>query len=76
MLPQIFEKFADFVRGNLLWVALSLLVVAQLAAFWMVCSQQVQQAQARVATIHAQRAAAPGHEAAAATGMPSYVAYR
>lgn len=34
-------------RSRLFWLALGALAVAQLFAFWLVCSQQVQKAQAR-----------------------------
>jgi len=34
-------------RSRLFWVALGALAVAQLFAFWLLCSQQVQKAQAR-----------------------------
>jgi hypothetical protein len=44
-------------RDKLLWGFLGLLVVAQLAVFWMLCSQQVQKAEMRDASIRVQRVA-------------------
>ncbi|MEO5670620.1 MAG: hypothetical protein ABIR26_08000 [Ramlibacter sp.] len=64
-------------RTHLLWIGLSLLVLGQLVAFWMLCSQQVRQAEIRVATLHAQRVDTGIHrEPAVTAGVPHYVAYR
>ncbi|HSI53751.1 MAG TPA: hypothetical protein VK981_07245 [Ramlibacter sp.] len=44
-------------RDKLLWGFLALLVIAQLVVFWMLCSQQVQKAQMRDASVRDQRMA-------------------
>jgi hypothetical protein len=44
-------KTAHLPRGNLFWLAVSGLAIAQLVAFWMLCNQQVRQAEARHATV-------------------------
>ena len=56
MLSQLLEK-AGLSRAHLFWGLLSLLVVGQLIAFWMLCSQQVHKAAVRDATLHVQRVA-------------------
>ena len=37
----------DTSQGKLVWLFLGVLVIAQIIAFWMLCSEQVQNAQAR-----------------------------
>lgn len=44
-------------RSNLFWAALGALALGQLMALWLVCSQQVQQAQARQTTVTMQETA-------------------
>ena len=58
MLPRLLAKTADLPREKLLWMVLGALVVAQLVAFWMLCSSQVRNAELRDATWQAQRVAA------------------
>ena len=49
---------AGITRDHVLWAALSVLVVAQIVAFWMLCSHQVRKAaETRVAAIHTQQVA-------------------
>ncbi|MES2635398.1 MAG: hypothetical protein V4669_20695 [Pseudomonadota bacterium] len=55
MLPRITVKTADLQRDKLMWIALGALVVAQIVAFWMLCSSQVMKAQERHESIQAQR---------------------
>ncbi|MEO7391711.1 MAG: hypothetical protein ABIU58_06025 [Ramlibacter sp.] len=74
MLSLMLEKTTGLTRGNLLWIALSFLVVAQLAAFWILCSQQVKQAELRVATLQAQRVAGHGKAAPAFRAETQYYA--
>ena len=51
------QNTARISRDHVLWAALSLLVVAQVVAFWMLCSHQVRLAEAREATLKVQRVA-------------------
>ncbi|MEO5669391.1 MAG: hypothetical protein ABIR26_01760 [Ramlibacter sp.] len=51
------RNVARISRDHLLWAVLSLLVVAQIVAFWMLCSHQVRTAEARDATLRVQRVA-------------------
>ena len=44
-------------RGKLVWLFLGVLVIAQIIAFWMLCSEQVQNAQARHVAAQQQRSA-------------------
>jgi hypothetical protein len=44
-------------RDKLFWIMIGALVVAQLAAFWMLCRQQVLNAQAREAVVQVERMA-------------------
>ena len=57
MLSQLLEKGANLSRGQLLWAILSVLVVGQLVAFWMLCNHQLHRAQVRDATVQVQRVA-------------------
>jgi hypothetical protein len=67
MLPQTREKNAQVsnVHGSnaqgsysgLFWAVILALMVAQIAAFWMLCSQQVRNAELRDATAHQERLA-------------------
>lgn len=57
MLPQLLAKSADIPREKLFWGMVSVLVVGQLVAFWMLCSHQVRKAEVRAATVQVQRVA-------------------
>jgi hypothetical protein len=46
------------VREKMFWRVIGTLAVGQLIAFWMLCSHQVREAQAREATVQGQRLAA------------------
>ena len=48
---------ADISRDKLFWLIASAMVVAQLVAFWMLCSYQVRMAEARHATVTVERLA-------------------
>ncbi|MES2785340.1 MAG: hypothetical protein V4684_07745 [Pseudomonadota bacterium] len=50
MLPQARQKTADSHRNKLMWGGLGALIVAQMIAFWMICSNHVTQAQERLGT--------------------------
>ena len=57
MLPRL---LADPDRPDLdrwLWLLMGALVVAQIAAMWMLCQSQVERAQARESSLHAERLA-------------------
>ena len=51
------EERAQLPQNRLLWIALGALVLVQLVAFWMVCSQQVRQAEVRDNAIAVQQMA-------------------
>ena len=51
------EERAQLQQNRLLWIALGALVLVQLVAFWMVCSQQVRQAEVRDTAIAVQQMA-------------------
>ena len=55
-LEQILE---DASHGKLFWLFLGVLVVAQVIAFWMLCSQQVRNAEVRHVAAQQQRTAPP-----------------
>ena len=57
MLPSITSSSAPSTRDKMLWAALAALVVVQIAAFWMLCNDQVSKAQVREAAVKAQRTA-------------------
>jgi len=48
---------ASWQRSNLLWAALGALALGQLMALWLVCSEQVEAAQARHSTVTLQETA-------------------
>jgi type II secretory pathway component PulL len=56
-LPQGFRANAQTQRNRRFWIALSVLVLAQLVAFWLVCSHQVRKAQMRDVSLEVQRVA-------------------
>lgn len=57
MRPHPNETNAGARRERLLWSLLAALVVGQLAAFWMICSHQVRQAEMRDVSLQVQRVA-------------------
>jgi hypothetical protein len=57
MLPLRTTNIAAIGRVRFFWVGVAAVVVAQLAAFWMLCRQQVLDAQAREAVVQVQRVA-------------------
>jgi hypothetical protein len=54
---SLFERSSGFTREKLLWAIVALVVGAQLAALWLLCSHQVRRAQVREATVQVQRSA-------------------
>lgn len=50
-------KSAATAREKMFWALIATLAVVQLIAFWMLCSHQVRQAQARDATVQVERMA-------------------
>ena len=58
MLPHPLAKSADTSsRGKLFWPVIVALMLGQIAAFWMLCTQQVRKAEARDATLKVERMA-------------------
>ena len=57
MLPPLLDKAQPSPADKWLWALLGFLVVGQLVAFWMLCSQQVQKAEAREAEFRMARTA-------------------
>lgn len=57
MLPPLLDRTRPHPADKWLWVLLGFLVVAQLAAFWMLCQDQVQKAETRHAAVRAERLA-------------------
>lgn len=57
MLPQTRAKNAQVSHSGLFWAAILTLMVAQIAAFWLLCSQQVRKAEVRDASAHQERLA-------------------
>ena len=51
------EDRAQFSQNRLLWIGLAALALAQLVAFWMLCSHQVRQAEVRDTAIAVQQMA-------------------
>lgn len=58
MLPPLLDKTQPTPADRWLWALLGVLVAGLLAAFWMLCQQQVDKAQVREAALHAERVAA------------------
>lgn len=54
--PMI-DTRADTTKGKLFWAVITALVLMQIVAFWMLCSQQVAKAQVRDATLKVERTA-------------------
>ena len=57
MLPPLLDKSRPHPADKWLWALLGFMVVGQLVALWMLCSDQVQKAQARDAMVRAERVA-------------------
>ena len=57
MLPPLLDKTQQSPADKWLWALLGFLVVGQIVAFWMLCSQQVQKAEAREAELRMARIA-------------------
>lgn len=75
MLPALLNAANHPARRGLFWTALAALVVAQLAALWMLCSHQVRAAEVRHAGLRGEQMAlvdclhsAPGATLASCTG--------
>jgi hypothetical protein len=57
MLPPLLDKTHPSPADKWLWALLGFLVVGQVVALWMLCSQQVQKAETREAELRVARAA-------------------
>lgn len=57
MLPPLLDKTRTSPADKWLWALLGFLVVGQVVALWMLCSQQVQKAEIRDAEVRLARAA-------------------
>ena len=57
MSPRPSRKPATFPRDQAFWLGAIVLVLGQLVAFWMLCSQQVRKAEVRSAAMQAERVA-------------------
>jgi len=56
-MPRTTARSTDVSRNKLFWAIASAMVAGQLVAFWMLCSHQVRQAQARDASAQVERLA-------------------
>ena len=57
MLPPLIDRTQHSPADKWLWALLGFMVVGQLVALWMLCSQQVEKAEIRVAAARAERIA-------------------
>ena len=57
MLPPLLDKTQPSPADKWLWALLGFLVVGQVVALWMLCSQQVQKAESREAELRVARIA-------------------
>lgn len=57
MLSETIAKYADTPRAKLFWAVIGVVVLAQMAALYMLCRDQVSKAQTREAAIRLQRVA-------------------
>lgn len=57
MLPPLLDQTQPSPADKWLWALLGFLVVGQVVAFWMLCSQQVQKAESRDAAVRVARMA-------------------
>ena len=58
MLPPLLDKSHPSPADKWLWALLGALVLGQIVAIWMLCQQQVDNAQARAAVLRVERFAA------------------
>ena len=56
-LPPLLDRTRPHPADKWLWALLALMVVGQLAAFWLLCRDQVQKAEVRDAAVRAERLA-------------------
>lgn len=57
MRPSPEKTVVNASRERAMWAILSVLVLAQMVAFWMLCSQQVRKAEVRGVAVQAERSA-------------------
>lgn len=57
MLPHPLAKSAQTSPGKLFWSIIVVLMLGQIAAFWMLCTHQVRKAEVRDATLKVERMA-------------------
>ncbi len=57
MLTDLLAKSAPTSPGKLFWLVIVALMLGQIAAFWMLCTQQVRKAEVRDATLKVERMA-------------------
>jgi hypothetical protein len=57
MLPPLLDRTSHSPADKWLWALIGVLVIGQLFAFWMLCRQQVRQAEARHASAQLERMA-------------------
>lgn len=57
MLPPLLDKTQTSPADKWLWALLGALVIGQIMALWMVCSRQVELANARESAVRAERVA-------------------
>ena len=57
MQPHTLAKRAETSPGKLFWLVVVALMLGQIVAFWMLCTDQVRKAQARDATLQVERVA-------------------
>jgi hypothetical protein len=57
MLPPLLDKSRPSPADKWLWALIGVLVVGQVVALWLLCSQQVQKAEVREAMLRAERIA-------------------
>jgi hypothetical protein len=76
-LPSAIDPASQTARGRMFWLMLGAVAVAQLFAFWLLCSHQVRKAEARNNEVVVQQMALsdclqyiPGSTIASCTGRP------
>ncbi len=79
LLAGLLDPATQMPRSRLFWAALGALIAAQLVAFWMLCSGQVEQAQTRHARVQVNQLALadclqyiPGATVASCNGRGDY----
>lgn len=63
MLPPLVDTTAPSSRDKWMWALIGLLIVGQIAAIWLLCQNQVSQAQARHAAWRAENVAVAQQDA-------------